>query len=581
MLRGVRPSQRRDERGAVVVMVAVMMALLLVVAAFAVDLGMQRVVRRDMQALADVVSLDLVRELDGRKKSEYSRAELDDALDESLARNADVLGDIDDVTYDLGELDDAGRFVTVGADGTPTAVEVVAGASVDYAFAPGSGSAARTAVATATESACFRVGSFIASLDTKESALLNPLLSALFGSAINLDAASYQGLARSNVSLLDLVNVGGLGVGTVDELLTLPGVRVADLFLASARVLDRQGQAVQANVLRTLAATVGTPTIAIADLIQAEPSDQAALNAALNVLDLVTGTAQVVSGGRTVNVPNLGINLPGVARTTTTLTVVEPARTGCGSVGAEVETAQVRLDVTAHVDARSLSVLGSSVSLDATDIKLSIDLGKAVARLRGVTCNAAGPDSMTLALNSALVGAVTVTATTGVRATIGVPAGDLLTQVLGLLGLGSLLSPPSLVLNAPVAISARAPAGGFDKQLTLPLPGSYEVPVGSGSGPLLSVPSVSVTSATELKLRYRPLLSLTERERTVLATDALFTSVVNPILSTLTSTVLTPIITTLQNALVLPLADLLGLQLGGADVFAVREPSCGAPRLQE
>ena len=48
-----RPERRRDERGVTTVMVAIMTGVLVVSAAFAVDLGLQRVLRRDLQAVVD------------------------------------------------------------------------------------------------------------------------------------------------------------------------------------------------------------------------------------------------------------------------------------------------------------------------------------------------------------------------------------------------------------------------------------------------------------------------------------------------------------------------------------------------
>ena len=51
-------------------MVALLLVVLVPSSAMAVDLGMQRVVRRDMQTLADVVALDVVRLVDGRTASQ-------------------------------------------------------------------------------------------------------------------------------------------------------------------------------------------------------------------------------------------------------------------------------------------------------------------------------------------------------------------------------------------------------------------------------------------------------------------------------------------------------------------------------
>ena len=69
-------NRRRDERGAVAVLTAALLTALVVMAAFVVDIGMQRVARRDMQALADVVALDLSRELDESQREAQAEAGL-------------------------------------------------------------------------------------------------------------------------------------------------------------------------------------------------------------------------------------------------------------------------------------------------------------------------------------------------------------------------------------------------------------------------------------------------------------------------------------------------------------------------
>ena len=51
-------TRERDQRGAVTLMMTVMLAVLMVSCAFVVDLGMKRVARSDVQALADVVRPD-------------------------------------------------------------------------------------------------------------------------------------------------------------------------------------------------------------------------------------------------------------------------------------------------------------------------------------------------------------------------------------------------------------------------------------------------------------------------------------------------------------------------------------------
>ena len=97
-------------RGAIIPMMAMLLVVLIPSTAIAVDLGMQRVVRRDMQALADVVALDLVRLVDGRNAAQinsgyHGHATLSVALVRSVARNQDVLGDSPQVTVKLAFMD--------------------------------------------------------------------------------------------------------------------------------------------------------------------------------------------------------------------------------------------------------------------------------------------------------------------------------------------------------------------------------------------------------------------------------------------------------------------------------------------
>ncbi|NHA01875.1 hypothetical protein G5V59_25590 [Nocardioides sp. W3-2-3] len=61
-----RRGTRQDERGAVTLVMVFVLVVMLLGSAFVVDLGVQRVARSDMQAIADLVALDLARELDGR-----------------------------------------------------------------------------------------------------------------------------------------------------------------------------------------------------------------------------------------------------------------------------------------------------------------------------------------------------------------------------------------------------------------------------------------------------------------------------------------------------------------------------------
>lgn len=590
----VEQGDPRDDRGAIVPVVGLVMVALLISTAFVLDIGMQRVGRADMQALADVVALDLARELDGRSAATLAPV-MEAEKNASVARNQDTVGELQtcpggggaDLRVELGTVNATGDFTPVAGASVPTAVRVTACTAVAFALGEltkqTSGDAARVAVATAQQGACFRVGSFVASVDTTDSALLNPLLGGMLNSSLNLDVVSYQGLANANVSLAELVQVGGLGVGSVEELLALDNVSVGQLFIAAANALDAQGNALQANILRSITVGAGTPSISIGDLISAAPGDQTALTAELNVLDLVTGAAFVANGSNFVSIPNLGINLPGVASTTATLHVIQAPRQECGPVGTTATTAQVSLDLTAHFDARTVNVpaLGTNVTIDPFDIRLTLDVGQAIAQLTKVNCSAGGADSIEVDLRSAVLGSLSLSASTGVHANfsvplIGGPAG-LLQTILDALGLGSLLQPPKITLDA--TLSAGASAGGtsgFDKHLVIPLPGGYTTPVGSGPGDLINGLNVQPNAGATLTLQIFKLIGGWQGQ--TINAGPIFNTVFGAV-DGVVNNLLSPLLPVINDQVLKPLENILGLQLGGARVSAVPTPTCGIPRL--
>lgn len=585
-----RPAVRpRDERGAVVLVAALAMTLLLIVAALVADIGLQRVARSDMQAVADVVALDLSRELDGRTAAVLEPL-MPALAAQSRARNATSVGAQAVVTPTLGKLDDTGGFVPVSGGTPPSAVRVVASTDVPFAFAgvtgADSGSASRSAVATSSAGACLKVGSYAARLDAAQSALLNPVLSGLLGSAVDLDLVSYNGLAASSITLLELVRVGGLGVGTVDELLALPGLEVGSLIVATANVLQSQGKTSEAAVLRRLSVSAATPTIRVANLIQAAPSEASALTAQFNVLDLLVGSAQVANRSTAIAIPDLGITLGGL-RVGATLSVIEGPVTACGGAGTVARTSQVRLEIPVSVPGRTVNIAGlGTVTIAPTTLTMRVDLGRAEARLASVACAAGGPTSLDVSVASSVVGGVSVIGSVGVKGTdIGVLTGtDLLSVLLNSLGLRltDLLSAPSLSFDTSLTVGSSTASVPFSGQLTLPLPGSYTTPVGASSGIVLTPLSSTTTASAGLAITYRPLLPLGGPTRTtaVVSGDPLFNSVLGLVDGYLLTTVLNPILADLQTTVVGPLSDLLGLRIAGADVFAVPTPNCSSPVLR-
>ncbi|GAB2984560.1 hypothetical protein [Nocardioides montaniterrae] len=605
--------RRRDERGAVGVMFAILMALLIpVTSAFVLDLGVQRVGRADMQTLADVVAMDMSRLLDGTKTvSQLSAGGADiTAANASRDRNTSVIDYATSkptmgITWGTENLT-TGVFAAASAATVPNAVKVTATTQVGFGFAAftgiASGQASRNAVSYSNPGACFRVGSFVAALDTGDSSpLINAIVGGALGSSLNLDLVSYKALAGANVSLADLVNTGQLHVGSVTELLSDNTLNIADLVTATAMVMSSNGgytsaQITAINAVKTAIGASG-PVIKMGDLLAASSGDQSALNASLNVLDIVTGSALVAGKGHALSLQGVNLNLPLMAGKTvtssTSLNVIESPQEGC--TGQQAHTAQVQLTTTLTIPALTLSNVNfagvtSSIATDATTLTLKVNLGEAIATLAGIAgCSTGSPTSLSVLVNSAILGSTSLTGSMGAHLnfSFGVSqTGTLVTDILNLLGLGSLLSTTTIALDSAVTLSANFPNtfGSYSQTVTVPLPDGYTNPA-KVNGNVLSSPTLNPSSAlrdtsvtTTATVTTKLLALLLPQTKPIGLTSSAFSDLMNPILTTVSST-LDPVLTAVQSSLITPLSKMLGLRVGGADVYAVPTPTCNQPRL--
>lgn len=567
-------SRRHDDRGAVALFVAILSTVIFAMAMIVVDIGMQRVLRRDLQALADVVALDLARELDGRGHTLLAPA-IDpvsptSALSLSVARNADTVGESPSVTAVLGGLVDGVFDPTVEP---PTAVRVVATSSVDYAIASGDGAATRSAIGAASTSACFSVGSYAARFRSGDSALIQTLVAPMNGflrPQANLDAVAYTGLAGAFVSLDELAAVGTLG--SVDAILTQQ-VTAGRLVTAAITALGRQTPANSLAVSALQKVLNGQAeldaAIALGDMLSIAPTDSAALATRLNVLDLVTGSILLADGEHAVDMGNLSAgtgNLApiGAAR----LTVIEKARVACGPFGSPTSSAtssQVRADAQLKLQLPSINGISGATGVVQTPesiIDVDIDLGNATGTLAAEPrCNegtAANPDLMDVAVRSGLSD---LRASAPLAFSARVPV-----LLLGSVDVTFSLSAVAQQVSSDVASTAHLRIPPNDSE---PLSTGTTSPLGPfvvGSTALdltAKVGGVAITDPTKLAAVRVALAP-------VIAQLQVNTSVIGPLNSLVDS----------LNARVMPVRTLLGLQLAGADVLAVGRPSCGAPALR-
>jgi uncharacterized membrane protein len=517
----------------VLILTAILLPVLLIMTSTAIDLGIQRASRRTMQARADVIALDLSRLLDGRTASDIRSAPATEtAVSQSAERNSIARSKI---TVDWGTLGTDNSFLS-GTGVTATAVKVTAAETTPRFFATGHGSTSRSAVATASGSAAALLGTKLATVSSQQSALLNGLLSKTVGGPVNLSAATYQGLLGSGVTIGDLATQ--LGFASPSELAGAT-VNAKQFYLASAAVLQNHGYTAAANVFNLVAAqTSSSLTLPVGKLmtIGAGGSNDAAVNAGFDALNLLQGSAYAINGDSAISIPNMSLNVAGLANTDVTLNVIQRPQLICCTVGSTATTSQASVTVTPAVS--TTAVLGGLLGLATITgtIPLTESVAGAVGTMSAITCGS--PKSISVG-----VAPQPVSVTTGL---------DLTIKVLG--------------LNvAKVTTSVTAQPNGTSNGGTFAYNSQFLPPVGTGT--MLDAPSTS--------LGLSGLLSIGTTQVTVLGLPIGLT------LSALTSainTALGPILSALDTAVTGPVAHALGLELAGADIGALNM-TCNNPLL--
>jgi uncharacterized membrane protein len=533
--------RRNREQGAVAIMMALVICfVMLPLGALAVDIGQQRIARRDAQALADQAALDAARALANGTTGE---SDLRTVATSSIGRAKGYVGKTAPVVHVFtGKL--GSTFTSdqsYGCDGSPTdngyfapttqdpdAVLVTVANAVDFNLMGGSGGVCRSAIARAQAIACFKLGSYAAAVHTGNSAVLGPLLSPL-GAGIDTSVLSYQGLADTDLSLASLAT--HLNAGSPQQLLDT-STTLNTFYVAVVNALKDQGDTADAAVLDALrlklsAVAAGT-IVKVSDLVSLSQNDGSALGASLNALDLVMGGAAIANGQNFVAVPGLNVDLLGLTHATTKLSVVEPPQLGCGTPGdpdAAADTGQVKLNVTASVLSSLPKVLGLGVS--AGPISIDVQAAQAHGRLTAVTCT--DPKSMKVAVTPNLL-----------PATIKIP----ITVSGGLLG--------SINLTATVTTSPTSPSV---TTVTVKDPDNLFTGVSTGSGNL-DVAGANIHIDANGSTGLLGLLGITLSG----LIDALTSGIVGPLLSTLVGPLLDAVSGLLQSA--------LGVSLAGAEAFA-------------
>ncbi len=369
----------RDERGAILIISTIGVVVAVIATALSVDLGRLAQERRRNQKVADLAALDAVHDIANRQ----ARAQA------SAAGNNFPTGPGYSVVADLGKM--AGGSFQVDAAGD--AVRVTVTSPFSNAFLPGSRSVSATAIARVREDAGFSIGSSVARVDGSVNApLMNRILEPLVGASsgtFTFDAGSYQGLSAGQVKLGDIA--GEMGFGTVDELLAA-NVKLKDLVRATATVLGNNGDVLAVQVNQIADRTNSEKTLTLGDMIKVtQGAEGSAAAAMVNVLQLITGSAQVANKGNFVTASGLAdIEVAGVGSVESMkLKVIEPPQTYLGPEGGSVSTSQVELVFDADVNV-PISLVGLPVLNAVGTLPFKVVGAGATGTMAAIECS--GPN---------------------------------------------------------------------------------------------------------------------------------------------------------------------------------------------
>lgn len=579
------PNRRRDEHGVIAIFVALVTCFTLIpLAAFAVDIGMQRVARRDAQSVADVVALDMSKQLDGRTYGQLMAASpsMQALADRSAARNA-VAGNDFAVSLEFGILSATGynpqdpnstSYFQPMTSGKPNAVRVTVKAKIGFTFVSGSGGVIRSAIGTADRQACLMMDSYAAALSTGDSTVLGPL-TRILGTSIDTQVLSSSGILTAKLDVLKFLGIlqTQLGVGGFDEVLSA-NVSAAQIVAAEVAALNAQGATAAAQALQSqvgLHIPAGTQ-VSVADLLGVTQGGASGLAATLNPFDLAGAAVQLANGTAPVSLTVTGGNLIGLTASAKIGSRPTPVCLGKGKVtmaqtsvqaNATLDTAGTLVGtVTSLVNgltgllSNTLCGVGallggncySAPTISGITLNANVELAQASGTVTDVNCTANKPYLTALEQSKLAPATVSLSFTVTMKHTY-----------YNLLG--SINHVDTLTSTVTTTISTDTPA---DKSVTDKFYDPDDVGV-TKAGPSgdLSVNNLSVTTAASGNVELLNKLS----------------GVVNTVNSHLITPLLSSTVTPLLNGLTTALKSLVGVTIAGSTYTLQAKFSCGSSNL--
>jgi len=407
------------QRGAIGLMAAATLSLAVVMLLLVVDSGRLYMEQRKLQRVVDNAALEAVSRggtcLPGLSAANYAG--------QSALRNGYIVDASNTLATTCGTLLTATSGLrTFSVDATQTvAVKVAASRTVTSSFAGGvqalfsanpvslntTLNASAVAAKPQPTVAQLNIRSNLATIDTAQSNILNPLFSGLLGGNVNLTALGWEGLLNTDINLLKYLDQLAINLnvtaGDYTQLLNTQ-TSVTQLIQAAATVVQLGGATAQVTTAlgQLQVAAINAAPVRLGDILQLQTGTTAAgLDANLQLLQLVQGVVQLANSKSAV-AATLPVSVLGLANVTVRVKVIEPpqlsaigdpARARLNPLGADriyVRTAQVRtmlsvnLPVLSGVTGLTNAVLGLVGGLTPTlNALLSLNL---VGTLNSALC---------------------------------------------------------------------------------------------------------------------------------------------------------------------------------------------------
>lgn len=579
-----RFSRLSRQRGAVGVGLILLMVSMVLFLAMAVDTGRLYMEKRKLQKQADLAALSLGRSacyIDGINNKDT----LETLVKQNLAANGfDTTAS--NPTIEFGAAQISGNewefepaSTTVKSAGRVTISKTVPGSLISQLYNPNDVTLSASAAVYKRMSVGFGVGSSTARLNP-DAGLLNALLGSALQGALSLDVASYKGLANTEIKLGSLLSAMDemallsveLSAGTLEQVLNTD-ISVAELIQASIDAVDKNN-VLDAAVLPALTqldslAKVSGLDLTLSDILELaagyddemnEEIRRAALASHIALYDLITGAIYAAKGSNAIEIDSLNVDTEGLLglsllALTVDATIIEPPKFTVGvlpvvngSSGTTVETAQVRLKVGLDLPLNVLSLPGI---LD-TDLSLglAIDAAKAEAELLDMTNCTQDGYRLKFGVKPALA-----SVKLGSRTDVDQPAKLSATVLDGLVGVDIKLS---------ANISEPDESGSIlivdAEHGELPNVFSLTENVSENLDSLLSNENI-IHVDTEITSNLSVLNILLG------TVSGLIDALVNNVVGGLISNLLSPVILLVSQQVLDPLLNLLGIQVGTADVF--------------